>query len=281
MAAGLTAVAIGGSVVAVNWLSTPPGAPVATPMPLQLRPMSGVTASEVLNDLAARAAQQPPPAGSGNVLYTRLRIAAFTPAQDTAGTKLDPRVVPYRQETWLTPEGTGRLLRVEQEPPAGDPFTMDVPLPAPPSAPPEVRQPDETTLRAWLRQQGKDWHTADWLRADTQLHRIADPAVTAELLRVLATLPDVTLDGRTTTRGGRSALMVSTIAKAPAGADEWFPEQQVCMLFDPETGSLVATETIALSVRTDLIGRSIAVPTTIGYTEWQQVAYVEDTTTTP
>jgi hypothetical protein len=276
VAAGFTVAVAGGSLAAVRWLTSARDGVAATPDPLRFRPFASASPAEVLNDLAHRAARQPTPAGRGTVLYTARQIWTFATGNDADGS-YHWGMIGSLQETWLTSDGTGRHLTVQHSPRGDSPLTMDSPLPFP-SAPPEAQQPNTDATRTWMLQQAQNWNTANWFAAERRWQRLADPAVTAQYLSILATQPDITVNGHTTTRGGHPAVAVSTMDNKPGNQ---FPETRAYLLLDPVTGRLVATETVALTVNAEAVGTTIATPMTIGYSEWQEVAHVPDMNTRP
>ncbi|SDY72669.1 hypothetical protein SAMN05421504_106528 [Amycolatopsis xylanica] len=135
-------------------------------------------------------------------------------------------------------------------------------------------------LTARLLEEGKGRTTGDWFETAAKIwtDRLDDPATGAALLHVLASLPDVTVEGATTDRAGRAAIAISTPVEKPGG---WFPKQRQYLLVDPETGYLLATESVGLSSDEDAIGGPVDTPATIHYKVWLKSAFVTDTQTRP
>ncbi|TCO55689.1 hypothetical protein [Actinocrispum wychmicini] len=60
-----------------------------------------------------------------------------------------------------------------------------------------------------------------------------------------------------------------------------FPHQRLQLLFNPDTGLSLGIELVALTADTHALGVPVGTPATIGYTLWEDVAFVPDTTTRP
>nr|BFF01033.1 hypothetical protein GCM10020241_27080 [Streptoalloteichus tenebrarius] len=264
-----------------------------TPPLLTFQPAAKQDAHTLLLGLAETASRQPALSGQGAVHYSLARQWVFTSSRDHSGQHLGSRLGEYKMETWRNPDGTGRSLRAEQNPPPGsNPVVMDMPLRPSETTPttsersrpdqetlPPVGRADANSLRERLLAQDSNRTAGQWFEVAASIWggRAGDPASAEALLRILADQPDIKAEGTTEDRSGRRAIAISTDG---VNGDSRFPEQRQYLLIDPQTGFFLAREQVALAV-SPTAGETVQTPATIGYYLWLKAALVSDTTTRP
>lgn len=271
VAAGLTAVAIAGSAVALPRLAAPP-AYADTPSMLHYTPFaSKESAMDALTQLADRARRTPVPLGAGAVHYIQTRNWYLGTAMTTDMRILNTRVAETLRDEWIAADGSGRILDVRD----GQPARWSGPHGSEPGHSFIVGRTVEE-LRAQLSQGYGGRSTAGWFKATREIwnQQVVTPELQSALLTILAAQPDVTVEGTTTDRAGRSGIAVSTTTK---NSGELTPEMRFTLILNPDTGMLEAYEQIALQAGT----LPIHVPATTGYTLWLRQGYTPDTTHRP
>jgi hypothetical protein len=98
--------------------------------------------------------------------------------------------------------------------------------------------------------------------------------VQSALLSILATQPDLIVEGMATDRAGRQGIAISTTARSP---QERTPAMRYVLIIDPDTGMLLSAEEVALEAGT----LPIHVPATIGYALFLRSGYTPGTTGRP
>jgi hypothetical protein len=113
---------------------------------------------------------------------------------------------------------------------------------------------------------------AGWVNAfdDLWSHQVVPPAVHATMLDILAHQPGLTLLGTATDRVGRPGIAVSV-------EDKKGPTERRILVFDPDTGALLDSETIVLE-KSDL---PVHPPATTAYTAWLTSGYTDSTEQQP
>jgi len=214
----------------------------------------------LLTVLAARAAAQPPPPGSGPYSYVRTRGWSVATARMTDGRLLDARTEETDRELWLAADGSGRIeetrggqrsrtsrvygpgeLSAEPSPDATAPGEPEVTMPG--SAIESVRQ----LQSVWL----------------TQAVR---PELQARLLHHLAAHPGLNVE-EVTDRAGRAGIAVS--AEEAVG--------RTVLVLDTDTGMLLAAEEVAPRAG----GVPVRAPVTMESTLWLRVGFTSDTDARP
>jgi hypothetical protein len=93
----------------------PAAAYAATPPMLDYR-LSGQSAASYLRDLADRVASLPDQTGTGDFSYVRMRSWLLVPTVDETTRTGSAAVAPVLTESWVTSDGSGRLVRQPGEP---------------------------------------------------------------------------------------------------------------------------------------------------------------------
>ncbi|MBN6034054.1 hypothetical protein [Amycolatopsis sp. 195334CR] len=273
-AAGLAVAVAAGAVVTVNQVLGSSTATVPTPPLLALQPAAaGADPVAALRELADRARRQPSLAGEGPVLYSERAQWSFVTNRNTKGEFLGSELAQTRIQSWLGPDGAGREIRAMTGHGALPP--LERPLTGQPYAP----GTDPAALVAQFRAEGQGQPAHWWLEATLrwgpQLH---SPATASAFLQVLAEQPGIRTAGRTTDRAGRPATVFSVTRHLPG---DRFPDLELYLLLDPDTGLLLGTESVALTADTQERGYSVATPATTDYLLWEYAARVPDLTSQP
>ncbi|WP_433261309.1 hypothetical protein ACQPZF_26440 [Actinosynnema sp. CS-041913] len=283
LAAGVVAVLLVG--VTVGWQivrrggSEPAGVPV-----LQFTPAEERDPRVLLAGLAERAERQSGPGGSGPWLHRVGRQWAFQTSMNTRGHTIGAGVGEQWSQSWSGADGAVRGRRVTTDPPRGGWEPLSADEPAEPGGPalPQVGAVSAEQVREWLIKQvrtgtstspGDERSTAQWFRAVAGGRAADDPVFAAVAWRILASLPGITVEGQTRDRAGRPAVAVSVVAEQAGG---WFPRQRLYLLFDSQTGLLLAGETVALAVDENAVGTSVSLPVTTAYQLWFAGVFVAD-----
>ncbi|MBN6034137.1 hypothetical protein [Amycolatopsis sp. 195334CR] len=260
LTAGAAVVAVAAGTLAVGRVLNSPGHTTSTPPLLQFSPAAVASdPGPLLRDLASRARRQAGPSGSGEVFFSERSQWIFATKIDTNGQDLGSQLYERRIQTWLAADGTGREM---QSPEGEGPPPMERPLVGQSQLP----GADQQALVAGFRKEGQGQPAAWWMEATlrwgAQLHA---PATAAAFLDVLAEQPGLTVEGQTTDRRGRAAVAVSAVSHQPGNG---FPDSRNYLLIAPETGQLLATEFVATTANSEILGTEVPVPATIGYLLW-------------
>ncbi|MFT4081756.1 MAG: CU044_5270 family protein [Nocardioides sp.] len=245
--------------------------------------LHGVPAANTLAELAAHAAAQNPPA---DLPVQRIEQYAWWAATESEhGTTTTTVLVPVERTTYLLPNGKMRDIEHRGEPldrhgqisratgswqssPRAADETFDTGQPA---NYPETLPTDPAKLvRALAPRNG----CAD-ARGDCLLNALANiyttyvvaPSVSQALWRATARLPDIETLGTTTDRLGRHAIALT--APAPSTG------QQIIVLADPQTGSVLGSETILTKPNKDFTFSPPAVVAFTALLDSQRVAAKE------
>jgi len=272
--------------VAAGWqLARRPAGPEPATVPaLRFSPTQERDPRVLLSGLAGLAERQPGPAGSGSWLYRVGRQWNFGTAGSTSGQVLAAGLGEDFSQSWTGADASVRGRRASVDPPGGGGGTLVVDHPAKPAgeALPPVGAASAEQVREWLFGQvrsgtstspGDERSTAQWFEAVGSERAADDPVFAAVGLRILASLPGITVEGETRDRAGRRAVAVSAVSDRPGSR---FPRQRLYLLIDPRTGMVLAREAVALTVDEDALGTSVPVPTTTGYRLWFPGVFVAD-----
>lgn len=250
-AALLLAATVGGHGAAVRGTAVL----TSTPPPLTFTGSdTSQSAHSVLEALAARAEALVTPPSRGR--YTYVRTEGWYLFSEGGDARTRSATVPSTTETWQAPDGSGRLRRVYGDPSftsaasarswrrqgIGRPQPVDSrvgPGGMPFQWPPGTLSADPAVLRTQLAQgHPVAGGAAEVLVAIQDLYRQepVPPPVQAAVLRILAGLPGLRYDGRTTDRAGRPGVAVSLDSSLGG-----LPERTI-MVLDPATGRLLDAE---------------------------------------
>ncbi|MCE5292454.1 MAG: hypothetical protein LLG14_24915 [Nocardiaceae bacterium] len=226
---------------------------------------------ELLDDLAAKAARQLPPKGSGSFEYVKTRGWYLSTATMPDGTTRDLGTEPSERQLWAGADGSGRF----EETRAGKPADSNGSYPA--STIPRLElAPDATVdeIVHTLLHQHPDWTTEQWFVGAGDIWRInaVRPELQSALLKIISMREGVHVLGTTTDREGRTSLAIS--AFSPGNSNERV------IILNPVTGAVQGTETVAHTPE-GLPGIDIPVPATISYTTWIETGYTNTTTERP
>ncbi|MBB5959685.1 hypothetical protein FHS29_006306 [Saccharothrix tamanrassetensis] len=284
LAAGVVTVLLVG--VAAGWQFTRRGSgPESTTVPvLQFTPGEERNPQVLLSGLAELAEKQPGPAGSGPWLYRVGRQWNFSTSVDTEGKLLGQGLGEDWSQSWTGGDGAVRWTRVSVDPSRGawEPLAVDDPAKRQEDALPPVGTVSAEQVREWLLKQvrsgtstspGDERSTAQWFQAVSGDRAADDPVFAAVALRMLASLPGITVEGETRDRAGRRAVAVSAVSELPG---ERFPKQRLYLLIDPQTGMMLAGETVGLTAGEGALGASVPLPATLAYDLWFPGVFVAD-----
>lgn len=252
--------------------------PDASASPFELAPFDGaagmpsplmfvafdrpVTSSDLFGSLAASAAAQPPARGAGRFEYFSTREWGFYTLQTQDGEVFDHGIAESIRQDWRAPDGSGRTVTTED----GRVDAMEVP--PQPAALGIATAPAETVeeTRRLLREGKAQWTSTQWFEAyiASWAAHIISPMEQAAYLQELGEQPDVEVLGEVTDRAGRSGIATST-----SSADI-----RTVLIFDPNTGSLLDFERIALS--TSAVEVPVPIPSTVGYTVFLDRGYTSE-----
>jgi hypothetical protein len=270
---GLVAAAIVGLALLVPTLTLGHTTDVPTATMLSYQP---ITTKEsivtLLTDLAADAAHQPGPSGTGLYHFVHTRGWYLSTSSTTDGHEYNARVEPVDRQQWIAANGSGRLLVTGsgaiQTPPSGD-YAAGV------LHTNFLTANSTASLRAELNEDHRSSGTADaWLGIikDTWNGQVVPPALQAAMLEGLAQQRGVVVEGLTTDRAGRTGIAISATDSRPGT-----PAARYVLILDPHTGMALDYEEIALAAG----GRPIQVPATVGYTVWLSSGYTNSVSEQP
>jgi hypothetical protein len=267
--AGVGAVILAGAAAAVPVIGASPSY-AATPPLLHFVPVAGQqSAGSVLTELAGRAATQPSPPGQGRYQYVHTKGWYLHESADVDKGVFDSGIAEIDRQLWLTTDGSGRLLRSTRNdsPPMINP---DMTLAAG-AFDGNVLSADATDA-AVRAKYGHPATAAGWTHTIEEIwnRQVVPPALHARLLRALAGQPGLSLRGDTIDRVGRHGVAVSV-------DDQRLPRERLVLVFDPDTATLLDTETVVLD-NSDL---PVQAPATIAYTVWITTGYATSTTSQP
>lgn len=272
-ATGLAVAAIVGLALVVPTLMSGRTTYAPTATMLSYKPITTEeTTVTLLKDLAAKAAHQPEPSGTGPYHFVHTRGWYLTTSSTTDGHEYNGRVEPVDRQQWIATDGSGRLLVTSngaiQTPPSGD-YAAGV------LHTNFLTADSAASLRAELNENHRSFGTADaWLGVikDTWNGQVVTPALQAAMLEGLAQQHGVVVDGMTTDRDGRTGIAVSAIDSRPGA-----PAARYVLILDTHTGMALDYEEIALAAG----GRPIQVPATVGYTVWLSSGYTNSVSELP
>ncbi|MDN5855802.1 MAG: hypothetical protein L0K86_23770 [Actinomycetia bacterium] len=170
------------------------------------------------------------------------------------------------RQLWLAANGAGRI----EETRAGQPTSSSGRYEAGGLSPSPIAAGPAEGLQDRLVHQNPGRTTAEWFATVTDIWntQAVSPALQAALLSILATRPDLHLDGTVTDRAGRAGIAVSI--EVPGA-----PRTRDVLILSPTTGMLLGFEEIALESG-DL---PVKAPATIGYTLWLSSGHTTSTDT--
>lgn len=270
---GLVAAAIIGLALVVPTLTLGHTTDVPTATTLSYQPITTEESTvTLLTDLAAEAAHQPEPSGTGPYHFVHTRGWYLVTSSTTDGHEYDARVEPVDRQQWIAANGPGRLRVTSngavQTPPSGD-YAAGV-LRA------DFLTADSVaSLRAELNEAHR-WPgtAAAWLGMikETWNGQVVRPALQAAMLAGLAQQHGLVVEGKTTDRAGRGGIAISATGHRPGA-----PATRYVLILDPHTGMALDYEEIALAAG----GRPIQVPATVGYTVWLSAGYTNSVSEQP
>jgi hypothetical protein len=241
------------TVPALRGAATPAGGTATTSAPPADPFSAGGDAATLFEQLAERAAAQPPRTGQGPYDYGHFQRwdADIEPdAGGKPGTGGNTTDVEY----WLSADRPGRIVTTETGQPPQTRGAEPDPRPQLPADPAALERVLSTHLVNPPSAEG--WFTA---AAGVELGEVVDPPVRAALLRLLAKQGDVTVAGPVTDPAGRAGVAVSTRPGPASGGDGSYEHT---LIFDPETGAMLAEE----HVQVEPSDTFPTAPMTIAYT---------------
>lgn len=257
-------VAAGALAAVVAAIAVPVFAPdqvMPTAAALVYRPVEG-KATDLLTDLAAKAAAQPAPPGAGDYQYLHTRTWSLGLSGYSDTEIFDAKMSIFERELWLRPGGLGRLEMTED----GGPVRREEL-----SGGPAFQTVD--SLRA---PQSANRNTAQWFQAVAEVwsSQVVTPEIQSALLSILATKPNITVEGETTDRVGRRGIAFSAAAD---GTRSTTPNERLVIVLDPVTGMLLDHEVVA----TESGDLPIKTPCTTAYMVWLASGFTPDTDSRP
>lgn len=265
--------------------AAPSLAQAATPPPLTYQAEAG-TARDALLTVAGRirASVASTQSSAGNQ-YVRTQSWDLSTRID--GIQVRSAVLPEIREVWRAPDGSGRIRTIPGEPqfpseharqvwedegrPSVDPADETFPAGGLGAMYP-AELPAGTAELAVLLASGHPAENgpAETLVAiaDLYLEQVPPAPVRAALLDILASTPDLYLQGRTVDRAGRPALAVA-VDSAMSGLPTRY-----ALLIDPTDGRLVGQEK-TLTTTAGALG--VPIPSVISYTAFLDAAHTHDT----
>lgn len=255
----LTAVAAGVLVGAVATLAIAALAPdrvMPTAAALVYQPVAG-NASDLLKDLAAKAAVQPASPGAGGYQYVHTRTWSLAMSGFSDAEIFDARIVTAERELWVGRDGSGRVDITKEGAPV-DRLELD-------------GGPGFQTVDSLRAAESTGRGTAQWFHTVREMWtgQVVEPGVQNTLLAILASKPGITTEGETTDRGGRRGIAFSTPAD---NARSLIPNQRLVIILDPATGMLLDYEEVA----TENGGLPISTPSSTGYVVWLGSGHVKE-----
>ncbi|GIE78752.1 hypothetical protein Aph02nite_47020 [Actinoplanes philippinensis] len=267
-AAALLALVLAG----LQFVSVPQPAFAATPPLLRYSGGDG-SARDALTAIAAKAAAAPDPARVGD--YEHLVIQSWGLWTQVDGEYVRSAVIPSRLESWRGPDNSGRRATRFEEPQFSstgrewlwraqnlfgdglDPTSEDYRAGQFPAMWADL--PPTGDVDAWLHvghpRENGPYETIVAV-TDLARERLLTPAVRAAVLRVVAQLPGLTLDGSVTDRAGRTGTAFSVTTDHSG-----LPTRHT-LIVDPVTGVLLGYEQM---LTTDAGKLAVRVPAVIGY----------------
>jgi len=242
----------------------------ATPRPLHyISPGPGApSGQEVLRRLAAAAAHQPARPPSRRATYAYVKTAGWYLDLSVGSGVVKSSVFPQTTQSWLRPDGSGRIVTVTGGAQANvDSFTVHR----------DPRLFDLSTDPHILARQLAVGHPLsdgpqEQLVAftDTASQQPIRPAVEATILRLLAKIPGLINSGMVRDRAGRIGVAVSL--------DSASFRDRYTLILDPRTGRLLGFEQTLRGSPGRIPVRRGAV---LAYTTIYSSGYVTNTTNTP
>lgn len=269
-ATAMTAVAATAATAVAMSLADSEQAYVATPEMLRFTPVAGQQdVRGVLEDLARAADARPAPVGKGRYHYIHSKGWFLRASADGDNQVSSSGITEVDRQLWLTSDGSGRLVR-DAPHDTGAVLTPDMPLA--PGYFDGKFLPADAAVAAVQGKYGHPSTAAGWAQTVSELwgRQVVPPQLQARLIRVLAAQTGVVLRGATVDRVGRSGIAVS--AETERG-----PQEQIILVFQPETGDLLDAEHVILQ-HTEL---PVQPPATISYSVMLETGYTEGISTKP
>lgn len=259
--AGATVALAAAVAVAVAVLPAPGPEPFTTPALLTYTPTEmGNDPMSVLDQLAERAAAQPPSGEAGRFAYVRTRGWYFDVVVTDAGATA--RVNPTEREQWTAADGEGRIEETRSGERTrtsgrygGRELSSVQPLPTDPAALAAAIRPVDDQPAAWM-----DAVASELLR------RPVPPAVQSALLQVLARQRGLAVAGKVTDRAGRAGVALSAVSRDGGQTTKHI------LILDPATGAPLAQERVQL---TGDLRTFVELPATESYTLWLDTGWVD------